>query len=152
MRILYRHTQRATTIIVGLLLIAPVIVIVLVLTLQEPINWRALLVVSTVVLTLLAGTGWYFSSMTVEITDDEVRWYFGPGGYFRIARSEIESVAPVRHPAFAGYGIRWMGPKRWTYIVSGRDVVELRLKSGGYCRLGTDDRDQLIAALTPSPR
>jgi hypothetical protein len=56
-RILYRHTQRATTIIVGLLLIAPVIVIVLVLTLQEPIKWRALLVVSTVVLTLLAGTG-----------------------------------------------------------------------------------------------
>src|SRR5262245_52930974 len=106
MRILYRHTQRATTIIVGLLLIAPVIVIVLVLTLQAPVDWRAVVVVSAVVLTLLAGTGWYFSSMTVELTDDEVRWYFGPGGYFRIARAEIESVAPVRHPAFAGYGIR----------------------------------------------
>jgi hypothetical protein len=151
-RILYRHTQRGTAILLGLALIAPVVIVVLVLTLDLPINWRAVVVVSIVVLTLLACTGWYFSSMTVEVTDDEVRWFFGPGGYFRIARAEIDSVAPVQHPSFAGYGIRWMGPKRWTYIVSGRDVVELRLKSGGYCRLGSDDRDQLIAALTASRR
>ena len=150
MRILYRHTQRATTILLGLALIAPVIIAVLVLTLTlvTPANLRAVAAVSVVVLMLLAGTGWYFSSMTVEVTDNEVRWFFGPGGYFRIARAEIESVAPVRHPVLAGYGIRWMGPKRWTHIVSGRDVVELRLKSGGYCRLGTDDREQLMAALT----
>ena len=148
MRILYRHTQRGTAILLGLALIAPVVIIVLVLTLKLPINWRAMVVVSIAVLTLLAGTAWYFSSMTVEVTDDEVRWFFGPGGYFRIARAEIDGVAPVQHPSFAGYGIRWMGPKRWTYIVSGRDVVELRLKSGGYCRLGTDDRERLMAALT----
>ena len=147
MRILYRHTQRGTTILLGLALIAPAIIVVLVLTLAVPANLRAVAAVSVVVLMLLAGTGWYFSSMTVEVTDDEVRWFFGPGGYFRIARAEIESVAPVRHPVLAGYGIRWMGPKRWTHIVSGRDVVELRLKSGGYCRLGTDDRVQLLAAL-----
>jgi hypothetical protein len=147
-RILYRHTQRATAIMVGLLLIAPIVILVLVLTLQAPVNWRALLVISILVLTLLAGTGWYFSSKTVEVTEDELRWYFGPGRYFRIARADIESVAPARHPSFAGYGIRWMGPKRWAYIVSGRDVVEVRLKNGGYCRLGTNDGDQLIAVLT----
>jgi hypothetical protein len=129
-----------------------VVIVVLVLTLDLPINWRAVVVVSIVVLALLAGTGWYFSSMTVEVTDDEVRWHFGPGGYFRVARAEIESIAPVQHPLFAGYGIRWMGPKCWTYIVSGRDAVELRLKSGGYCRLGSDDREQLMAALTASRR
>ena len=150
MRVLYRHTQRGTAILIGLVLIAPLVVIVFVLTLDRPVDWRAAIVVTVAVLALLAGTGWYFSSMTVEVTDDEVRWHFGPGGYFRIARAKIESVVPVRHPSFAGYGIRWMGPKRWTYIVSGRDAVELRLKSGGYCRLGSDDRDQLIATLTAS--
>jgi hypothetical protein len=145
---LYRHTQRGTAILLSLALIAPVIVVVLVLTLAAPANLRAVAVASIAVLVLLAGTGWYFSSMTVEVADDEVRWFFGPGGYFRLARADIESVAPARHPWLAGYGIRWMGPKRWTYIVSGRDVVELRLKGGGYCRLGTDDREQLMAALT----
>jgi hypothetical protein len=147
-RILYRHTQRGTAILLGLALIAPLVVIVVVLTLGSPVSWRAVVVVSIVVLTLLAATGWYFSSMTVEVTDDEVRWFFGPGGYYRIARAQIESVAPVRHPSFAGYGIRWMGPRRWTYIVAGRDAVELRLKSGGYCRLGSDDCEQLAVALT----
>jgi hypothetical protein len=149
-RVLYRHTQRGTAILIGLVLIAPLVVIVFMLTLDRPVDWRAAIVVTVAVLALLAGTGWYFSSMTVEVTDDQVRWHFGPGGYFRIARAEIESVVPVRHPSFAGYGIRWMGPKRWTYIVSGRDAVELRLKSGGYRRLGSDDRDQLIAILTAS--
>ena len=144
MRILYRHTQRGTAILTGLLLIAPVVVIVFVLTLDRPVDWRAAIVVTVAVLALLAGTGWYFSSMTVEVTDDEVRWHSGRV-VFQDCASDIESVVPVRHPSFAGYGIRWMGPKRWTYIVSGRDAVELRLKSGGYCRLGSDDRDQLIA-------
>jgi hypothetical protein len=151
-RILYRHTQRGTAILTGLLLIAPVVVIVFVLTLDRPVDWRAAIVVTVAVLALLAGTGWYFSSMTVEVTEDELRWHFGPGGYFRIPRSDIESVVPVRHPSFAGYGIRWMGPKRWTYIVSGRDTVEARLKSGGFTRLGTNDSDGLIAALTSNAK
>jgi hypothetical protein len=45
-----------------------------------------------------------------------------------------------------------MGPKRWTYIVSGRDTVEARLKSGGFTRLGTNDSDGLIAALTSNAK
>jgi len=54
----------------------------------------------------------------------------------------------VRHPWWYGYGIRWLGPNRWTYIVSGRHTVEVRLKGGGWRRLGTDDPHGLLAALT----
>jgi hypothetical protein len=58
----------------------------------------------------------------------------------------------VRHPLWHGYGIRWLGPKRWAYIVSGRDAVEVRLKGGGWRRLGTDDPYGLVAALGAQPR
>ena len=54
----------------------------------------------------------------------------------------------MRHPWWYGYGIRWLGPNRWTYIVSGRHTVEVRLKGGGWRRLGTDDPHGLLAALT----
>jgi hypothetical protein len=148
MSVLYRHRQRATVILASILLTAPVVLVVIVLSLQSPINLTGITVVGGTVLALLAVTGWYFSSMTVEVTDDELRWCFRLGGYYRIARSDIESVTPIRHSPFWGYGIRWMGPKRWAYIVSGRDAVEVRLKNGDYRRLGTNDRDQLMKVLT----
>jgi hypothetical protein len=147
MSVLYRHSQRGTAILTGLALTAPVVMIALLLLLWPRDVWPATVVVIAV-LAALIGTGWYFSSMTVEVTEDELRWYFGPGRYFRIARSDIESVGPVRHSLFCGYGIRWMGPKCWAYIIAGREAVDVRLKSGGRCRLGTDDRDRLIAVLT----
>ena len=90
----------------------------------------------------------YFSSMTVSVSDDELRWHFGPGRDWRIARQDIVSVAPASHPWFGGYGLRWFGPNRWVYLVSGRNTVEVRLKQGGWRRLGTDDPQGLIRSLT----
>jgi hypothetical protein len=152
MSVLYRHRQRATVILVSLLFTVPVVLIVVVLSLQSPIDLTAITVVGGAVLALLAVTGWYFSSMTIEVTDDELRWCFGLGGYYRIARADIESVTPVRHSPLWGYGIRWMGPQRWAYIVSGRDAVEVRLKDGGYRRLGANDRDELMKVLAAARR
>jgi hypothetical protein len=151
MAVLYRHTQRATVILWSLVLTALLVAVVLALMIGPQAGWGLAIAIAPV-LVVLGGTGWYFSSITVEVTENELRWYFGPGGYFRIPRSDIESVVPVRHPSFAGYGIRWMGPKRWTYRVSGRDTVEARLKSGGFTRLGTNDSDGLIAALTSNAK
>jgi len=146
MSVLYRHSQRGTAILTGLAMIAPVIVIVVALLLRQQ-EVGPIAAIAFVVLALLAGTAWYFSSMTIEVTQDELRWHFGPGGYYRIVLSDIESVAPAHHSLLWGYGIRWMGPKRWAYIVAGRDAVDLRLRGGGLRRLGSDDRDRLVAAL-----
>jgi hypothetical protein len=60
----------------------------------------------------------------------------------------VRSVWTVRHPWIGGYGLRWYGPKRWIYIVPGRDTVEVHLRQGGWRRLGTDDPQGLLKALT----
>jgi hypothetical protein len=57
----------------------------------------------------------------------------------------------VPHLWIAGYGNRWFGPKRWAYIVAGRNAVEVRLKQGGCLRLGTEDPTGLLNALTTAP-
>jgi hypothetical protein len=95
---------------------------------------------------------WYFSSMTVDVTDDELRWRFAGGQGYRIARADIDSVRIVPHRWWAGYGIKYFGPKRWTYVIGGCKTVEVSLKSGGWRRLGTSDPQGLLAVLTSSAR
>ena len=91
-----------------------------------------------------------FNSLTVEITDNELRWHFGPGllGY-SLALDEIDRVAIVRNHWWNGFGIR-MAPGFRLYNVSGLDAVELRLKSGEIRRIGTDDPQRLAAAIEQS--
>ena len=90
---------------------------------------------------------WLFSSLTVIVDDNEVRWYFGPGAWsYRMALSDIAAAHVVRNSWINGFGIR-MGPGFRLYNVSGLDAVELTLKNGEIRRLGTDDAPGLAAAL-----
>ena len=91
-----------------------------------------------------------FHSLTVEISDRELRWHFGPGLWsYSPALDEIGSVAIVRNHWWNGFGIR-MAPGFRLYNVSGLDAVELRLKSGEIRRIGTDDPQRLAAAIDQS--
>jgi hypothetical protein len=151
--ILYRHTQRVS--------IAPVIgaaAIILLLDVgtvfSSPASAKAtVFILMNAVFAGVALLKWYQSSMTVELTNDELRWHIGPGPSLRVARDEIRSVHHVRDPWWGGYGttllfgIGFFPPKRWTYKVEGDDAVEVRLKRGGWRRLGTDDPQGLLAAL-----
>ena len=88
-----------------------------------------------------------FSSLTVIVNDQDVRWYFGPGAWsYSTAKSDIESAQAVRNSWVNGWGIR-MGSGFRLYNVSGLDAVELKLKSGEIRRIGTDDPTGLAAAL-----
>ena len=91
-----------------------------------------------------------FNSLTVEITDNELRWHFGPGLWsYSLTLDEIDRVAIVRNHWWNGFGIR-MAPGFRLYNVSGLDAVELRLKSGEIRRIGTDDPQRLAAAIEQS--
>jgi hypothetical protein len=96
---------------------------------------------------LLGAVGAVFSSLTIVITDEDLRASFGPGLTIkRVRLVEIESARTVRNPWYYGFGIR-ITPRGLLYNVSGLDAVEIRLRSGSTFRLGTDEPDRLLQAL-----
>jgi len=139
MAIRYRHTQRGTV----PLAVAGVAAAILVVsaaagTATGPVALTAIVVV---------GLLWLLGSLTVEVTDDAVNLWFGPGWVRKsFAVSAIRSVAAVRNRWWYGWGFR-LTPAGWLYNVSGLDAVELRFASGGAVRIGTDEPQRLQAAI-----
>ncbi len=96
---------------------------------------------------LLGVVGTIFSSLTIEITDEELRASFGPGLTIKRAKlADIEAVQTVRNPWYYGWGIRFT-PRGMLYNVSGLDAVEVRLRNGHTFQLGTDEPERLQQAL-----
>jgi len=101
--------------------------------------------VPLIVVVCLAGLA--FSSLTIEIDADALRWSFGFGVFRkRIALEDIASATPVRNPWWYGLGIH-RTPRGWLYNVAGLDAVEICLRNGRTLRLGTDEPSELIKAL-----
>lgn len=88
-----------------------------------------------------------FSSMTIEVNESEVSWFFGPGAFRkRILLEEIGTCLKVKNPIWMGFGIHAFGTG-WIYNVSGLLGVEIELKGGSFVRLGTDEPNYLIQAI-----
>ena len=127
----YRHTQPGTLILIGCLLAG---------AFGAALAWRAgQWPASVALIVMMIGTAVLFSSLTVEVNDKELRWYFGPGLWtYRLPLEEIKDVAVVRNPWWNGFGIRMARGFR-LYNVSGLDAVELRVGPDDVRRIGTDD-------------
>jgi hypothetical protein len=138
----YRHTQRGTTLLATMLLAGFLAAVLAFLNPAPPGLWiLSVVAIGSMVL------AWLFSSLTVEVNEQDLHWHFGPGLWtYRIALADIESFRPVRNKWWYGFGIR-KSPGFRLYNVSGLDAVELRLKAGGVRRIGTDDASGLAAAL-----
>ncbi len=96
---------------------------------------------------ILGAASAVFSSLTIMVTDEELLARFGPGVTVkRVKLADIESVEPVRNPWYYGWGIR-LTLRGMLYNVSGFDAVEVRMRTGGSFRLGTDEPDRLIRAI-----
>jgi hypothetical protein len=138
----YHHTQRGTLTLAALLISAIVIAGIAFGIGRSPERWFLMAFAAGFVI-----LAWLFSSLTVDVGEGELRWYFGPGMWrYRIALDEIEDVRVVRNGWWQGFGIR-MRPGFRLYNVSGLDAVELRLRSGEIRRVGSDDAQQLATAL-----
>jgi hypothetical protein len=134
----YHHTQTGTVILV---------VCAVGSALGGFIGWRASVASMIAMLVVLAAVAFLFHALTVEVSDNELRWHFGPGLWtYRLTLDEIDSVSVVRNHWSSGFGIR-KAPGFSLYNVSGLDAVELKLKSGDISRIGTDDPQGLAAAL-----
>ena len=86
-------------------------------------------------------------SLTAVVSDDDVQVWFGVGLIRRrIALTRITSAEAVQNHWIYGWGIRWT-PHGWLWNVSGFGGVELSLVSGRRFRIGTDEPEQLAAAI-----
>lgn len=96
---------------------------------------------------LLTITTIIFSSMTIEVNESELSWFFGPGVFKKqIPLEEIGSCKKVKNPLWMGFGIHAFGTG-WIYNVSGLLGVEIELKGGSFIRLGSDQPNYLIQAI-----
>jgi len=95
---------------------------------------------------VLVLCAWLFSSLTIQITADELQWRFGLGIIRNhVALKEIASAEAVRNRP--SWGIHWSPRTGWLYNVSGFDAVLVTLKSGKRFTLGTDEPQVLAARL-----
>ena len=97
---------------------------------------------------IFAVLTWLFGSLTIEVDGEELCHYFGPGFWKKTyLLSDIESVEQVRNSWIFGWGIR-LTPHGWLYNVSGLDAVQVQLRSGRKFRIGTDDPQGVISAIS----
>ena len=88
-----------------------------------------------------------FSTLTVRVGGGAITVQFGVGVIRkRIQLSDVETYAKVRNPWYYGLGIRYT-PRGWLYNIYGLSAIELLIRSGKTCRIGTDDPEGLAKAL-----
>ncbi len=135
----YRHTQ------IGYLLITLYSIAILFLGYFNIMtNFHPLALIGLIIVLMVLGT---FARLTVTVDDQMIRIQFG----VRIIRKnfplkEIEAYRVVKNPWYYGWGIRFT-PRGWLFNVSGFSAIELQMKNGKRYRIGTDDPDNLAAAL-----
>ena len=135
----YRHTQFGTVIVVTTAAIIPLAALPAWLAGIATAAW---LILGSMVVVLAL-----FASLTVEIDAEYLRIRFGIGLIRkRFPLDQIDTCRPVKNSWIYGWGIR-LTPHGWLYNVSGLEAVELKMKSGKTCRIGTDEPEVLIAAL-----
>lgn len=146
---LYEHKQLGIVTMLALGLGAVIAVAIALVIASQPgvdfTDWRVLIAVFAGVLP--AAAGWLFSSLTITVDRDRLRWAFGPGVFSKsVAIRDLETAERVTNPWWYGWGIH-RTPRGWLYNVSGFEAVEIGLKGGKTFRLGTDEPGALIRAI-----
>ncbi|HYC17211.1 MAG TPA: hypothetical protein VEC94_08395 [Pseudolabrys sp.] len=142
MNIRYSHTQTGRLLRLAALLPVPFFIVAVIFSRDI-----GLLAVAGPLIAIVAIAGVVFSSLTIEIDNAALNWWFGLGVWKRqIALGDVASAAVVRNPWWYGFGIH-RTPRGWLYNVSGLDAVEICLHDGRIVRLGTNEPRKLVDAL-----
>ncbi len=137
---IYRHTQFGYG-VVGLLFTGIVVLIAAGLA----FGWSPAVTAIVCTLALLLP---FFSFMTVEVDDHRLSFRMGVFPLKkRIPLGEIREAVPVKNRWYEGWGIH-LTSGGWLYNVSGTRAVEVHLRSGGSLRIGTDEPDELLTAIS----
>ncbi len=136
----YRHTQ------IGYITIASLVAVICLIIAQILFFGSAPLPIA--VLIVLVACLLIFSCLTIEIKDAFLTWKFGFGLiHKKVPVSEIIRVNRIKNNILHGWGIH-LTPGGWLYNVSGIQAVEFELRDGKKFRLGTDEPDKLMQAVS----
>ena len=136
---LYHHTQFGRVIIISLIVSAGLAAPLLAL------SGQGYLIPVVVVVGAIAGS--LFSTLTIEIKDGELLFWFGIGLIRkRMSLSAVASCKSTTTSILSGWGIH-LTLRGWLYNVSGFNAVEITLKSGKRFLLGSDEPNTLCAAI-----
>jgi len=145
---IYEHRQLGKTIL-GIIGISLTLIGLLLALVPDD---RPLIPVIAPILAVAVLVAFLFGSLTVVVTEERVTASLGLGlirKSFRI--EEIRDARAVRNHWYYGWGIR-LTPTGWMFNVSGFDAVEIELKNGRRFRIGTDEPEQLLAAIKQAAR
>jgi hypothetical protein len=136
---LYKHSQSGWVIIFSVGNTSLIFLVLAFFLQMSIIGWIAIF--------LLVLTLFIFGSLTIEVTSEKLKWYFGIGLVRKsIFLQEIQTVSIVKNPWYYGWGIR-LTPHGWLNNVSGTRGVEIELKSGKKFRLGSDEPEKLAEVI-----
>lgn len=141
----YEHTQSGTVlrVAIGILVLPLGFLAILMLAagiVEAAIPCGVMAVILAIPLAL-------FHSLTVRVSRDDIALAFGIGlirKRFNINDIQIATTATNRW--YNGWGIRKISGG-WLYNVSGWDAIEIKLKNGRRYRIGTDQPQELLAAI-----
>ncbi len=141
----YKHTQTGYLFLFVLLWMVGVTALIAAFADDERAASLFVMGISTLVVLLVT---FWFSRLTVRVGAGEIRVGFGPGWPRRVFGShEIVGFRQVRNKWYYGWGVRGI-PGGWMFSVWGLDAVELELASGRKFRIGTNEPEDLLAALS----
>jgi hypothetical protein len=90
------------------------------------------------------------STLTVEVSNEAVRYFYGPKVFrWSIPTREIASVEVARSIPLEGWGIR-VTSEGMLYNITGDKAVRIHLRSGNSLRVGTDEPVRLAEAIARS--
>lgn len=102
------------------------------------------------IMTFVAIVVAVFSTLTVEVTGEQLTFGFLFGVMRRrIQLAEIASAARTSLPWWYGTGVKY-GLKGLTYLIWPGPAVAVTLRDGRTVQVGTEDADALLAALAQS--
>ena len=108
--------------------------------------WPAYLSVGTLIAVLVGFTS---TSLVTTVTDDAISVGFTPFGTRRIARHEIATATVTTYAPigdYGGWGYR-VSRKGKAYNMMGKEGLQLALRSGERILIGTQQAEQLTAAV-----
>jgi hypothetical protein len=91
-----------------------------------------------------------YTSLTVKIEDGFLKLKFGPGLFKKkFALKDIASAESAKTDFWQNWGIR-LYRNGWLYNIAGFDAVEIKMKNGKINAIGTDQPQELAAAINNS--